>query len=165
MVAQHRPVGNGEWIYNMNGTDRVLYRLHDLMGAPNDCVIYVCEGEKDTDRLHAEGMVATTNPGGAGKWKCLADDSSLHNRNIVILPHKEELGRMHAIDVATRLYGKAKFIRIVPLPALPAKGGNVSDWFNDGNDVEYLNALITQTPVWKPSPYAVAADVVCQHKL
>ena len=50
------------------GVERVPYRLPELLNAAPDTTVFVCEGEKDCDALHALGLIATTNPGGAGKW-------------------------------------------------------------------------------------------------
>ncbi len=46
------------------------YRLPELLTAVAEGrEVYVAEGEKDVDRLHREGVTATCNPGGAGKWR------------------------------------------------------------------------------------------------
>ena len=63
---QRRPDGNGGWIYDRKGIPPVLYNLPAVLAA--DAVVIV-EGEKDADALIARGVVATTCPGGAGKWR------------------------------------------------------------------------------------------------
>ena len=63
---QRRPDSKGGWIWNLNGTRRVLYRLHEVLNAQE---IIIVEGEKDADNLEKAGFVATTNPMGAGKWR------------------------------------------------------------------------------------------------
>ena len=63
---QRRPDGAGGWIWNLQGVDRVLYRLPDLQECRE---VVVVEGEKDADALWALGIPATTNVGGAGKWR------------------------------------------------------------------------------------------------
>src|SRR5690625_2280409 len=57
------------WAWNLKGVERVLYRLPELLAAPDDAVVFVVEGEKDADRLASVGLVATCNSGGAGKWR------------------------------------------------------------------------------------------------
>ena len=47
---------------------RLLYRLPGLRAA-GDATVWITEGEKDADRLHDDGLIATTNIGGAGKWR------------------------------------------------------------------------------------------------
>jgi hypothetical protein len=63
---QRRPDGNGGWIYDRKGIPPVLYHLPDVIAADR---VVIVEGEKDADALVAKGVVATTNPGGAGKWR------------------------------------------------------------------------------------------------
>ena len=60
------PQHPGKWIWNMDGVDRVPYRLPELLEAE---VAAVVEGEKDCDRLRTLGLTATCNSGGAGKWR------------------------------------------------------------------------------------------------
>ena len=51
---------------------RVLDRLPEVIeGVGERRWIIICEGEKDAERVAAEGFVATTNPMGAGKWKAV----------------------------------------------------------------------------------------------
>lgn len=60
---QRRPDGKS-WIWNLNGTRRVLYRLPELLATTGN--VYVVEGEKDADRLTSLGLAATTNPWAPG---------------------------------------------------------------------------------------------------
>ena len=60
--------GNGEWV--LGWPDKAVpYRLPELLAAPADAVVLVCEGEKDCDAAARYGFVTTCNPGGAGKWQ------------------------------------------------------------------------------------------------
>ena len=67
---QRRPDGLGGWAHDAKGVRRTLYRLPELQGQRS---VFVVEGEKDADRLVAEGVAATTNAGGAGKCECLPE--------------------------------------------------------------------------------------------
>ena len=126
---QRRPDGRGGWTWNMNGTPRVLYRLAGLLAADPGAWVFVCEGEKDVDALADVGLTATCNPGGAGKWGKLADDSALHGRRVAIIPDRDPPGRRHAQDVAARLYGKAAEVRVLDLgDGESFEGKDVSDW-------------------------------------
>ena len=59
-----RPDGAGGWIWNLEGTERVLYRLPEVLKAAKDGgTVYVVEGEKDADALRRAHAVATCNPG------------------------------------------------------------------------------------------------------
>ncbi|HMV86802.1 MAG TPA: hypothetical protein PLD20_17960 [Blastocatellia bacterium] len=147
--AQRQPDGQGGWRWNLKGVRRVLYRLPELMAAHPDATIFICEGEKDVDRLIELGLVATTNPMGAGKWR---DEFSevLQGHEIVILPDNDKPGREHAQAVARSLNGKAASIQIIELPKLP-EGGDVSDWLDAGGDADSLCAMAEAAPQWKPS--------------
>src|ERR1700719_4445515 len=68
--ACRRPDGAGGWVWNLDGSERVLYRLPELVAAVRDgLTVFVVEGEKDADALARLGLAATTNVGGAGKWR------------------------------------------------------------------------------------------------
>lgn len=137
---QRRPKGN-DWDWSLGDTERVLYRLPELLDGKNR-IVFVVEGEKDVDRLYAEGFMATCNVGGAGKWR---DEYSqyLKGRHVVILPDNDEPGRQHGLTVANSLKGIAKTIRWLELPGLDQKE-DVSDWFADGGTADRLRDLATQ---------------------
>jgi len=168
---QCRPDGSGGWIWNLDGVPRVLYRLPELLAAEKDAWIFVCEGEKDADNVAAIGLVATTNPGGAGKWKHLADDSALHERRVAIIPDIDEPGRKHAQDVASRLHGKAADVKILDLGnAEGFQGNDVSDWIDslDSKESEDLARSLVEmaeaAPEWTSmheNPYAPVPVLKC----
>lgn len=130
-----RPDGNGGWEWRLAGAPRVLYRLPDILAANPDDIIFVVEGEKDADRLSSVGLVATCNPGGAGKWARLSDDSALCGRHVVVIADKDQPGRAHAADVAARLRGRAASVRVIELPG---PGKDASDWFDAGGTADEL---------------------------
>jgi len=126
---QRQPKDSGGYIWNMTNIPRVLYNLPAIARAKKDEWIFVVEGEKDADALGDIGFTATTNPGGAGKWKHLSDDSPLHDKRIAIIPDCDNPGQKHALDVAKHLHGVAKEIRIVDLSEGDSfTGKDVSDW-------------------------------------
>lgn len=145
---QRRPAASGDWTWDLKGVRRVLYSLPELLASDVGSTVFITEGEKDCDRLAEIKRLATTNVGGAGKWR---DDYNrfLADRHIVILPDNDEPGSNHAEKVAQALQGVAASVKIVALPGLPPKG-DVSDWLDAGGTPETLNALIEQTPVWTP---------------
>jgi len=161
---QRRPDGNKGWKRNLNDVPRVLYRLPQLLAADKDEWVFVVEGEKDADTLADLGIVATTNPGGAGKWAKLSDDSALHGRRVTIIPDADKpgpngriAGREHAEDVARRLDGKAADVRILNLTGIEGFAGkDVSDWAKwlDSRTAEDLAAALIDmaeaAPVWTP---------------
>jgi 5S rRNA maturation endonuclease (ribonuclease M5) len=133
----------------MKGVRRVLYRLPELLEAEPNINVFIVEGEKDADNLRREfGLVATTNVGGAGKWREDYNEC-LSGRPVVIMPDNDKPGRDHTEQVARSLDGIALSVKIVNLPNLMEKG-DVSDWINSGGRVEDLHKIIEDTPVFVP---------------
>jgi hypothetical protein len=145
---QRRPDGHGGWIWNLDGAERVLYRLEELIEAiAADRRVFVVEGEKDVLTLAKFNIIATCNPGGAGKWRDAYSDA-LRGADVIIIPDNDVAGRSHAQAVALSLEGKAARIRTLELPDLPEKG-DVTDWFaKPGATVEALNAIAEAAKDW-----------------
>ena len=105
-----------------------------------DTPIYTPEGEKDVDRLIAEGVPATCNSGGAGNF--LPELSKWFQvRQIVLLEDNDDKGREHVRDEAELLTAVAKSIKIPSLPGLREKE-DVSDWLDSGHTVNELNQMV-----------------------
>lgn len=102
------------------------YRLPELLAAPRDAPVLICEGEKDVETGRALGWVATCNPCGALKWR---DEFSAHltGRDVIVLPDNDERGRAHARKVFKSVSRVAKSVTVVELPSLPEKG-DLTDW-------------------------------------
>ena len=80
---QRRPDGQGGWRWSVKGVRQVPYRMPELLEANPTDLVFIVEGEKDADRLADLGLVATCNPGGAGKrpkWSRSAFAMSLGGR-------------------------------------------------------------------------------------
>src|SRR6185437_9090759 len=132
------------WRWNLDGVERVLYRLGEVRAAARaGRVVVVAEGEKDADALVEMGLVATTNPGGAGKWLDQYREA-LTGAHVVILPDNDEVGQAHAEAVLRSVFPVAKSTRLVRLPDLPPKG-DVSDWLAAGGDRATLERIIEAT--------------------
>lgn len=144
---QRRPDRSGGWIWNLRGIRRVLYRLPELIAADPSAVRFIVEGEKDADGLASAGLVGTTNPMGASRWRSEYNES-LRGRRVVILPDNDPEGRRHADKVALSLHGTASEVRILALPGLPPKG-DVTDWLEAGGTEEELLRLADQAPTWR----------------
>jgi putative DNA primase/helicase len=147
--SQRRPNGKDGWITNLNGVRRVLYRLPELLSRPDEIVV-APEGEKDVDRLTAEGFLATTNPMGAGKWR---DEYSkdLRGRRVVVLPDNDSPGLNHSQAVAKSLRGVDAVVAVVRLPG-SEPGWDVSAWLDAGHTVEELRDLVAAAPEGPQSP-------------
>ena len=135
---QRRPDGNGGWVWKMDGVERVLYRLPELLAADPAAWVFVVEGEKDVDALVKLGLVATCNPGGAGKWGRVSDTSAMAGRRVCVIADADEPGRAHAADIARSIQGKAAEVRVMELPG--AK--DAAEWIAAGGTAEALLALM-----------------------
>jgi hypothetical protein len=136
------PTSRDGWSWSVKGARPLLYRLPEvLQNIRTSAITYVVEGEKDADNLAKEGICATCNPMGAGKWS-EAHSELLAGADVVILPDNDDAGQNHAQTVAASLKGKAKRVRVLHLPDLPPKG-DVSDWLAEGGDATEL-LLLTQ---------------------
>jgi hypothetical protein len=149
---QRRPDAGSKrgWAWNLKGVTRVLYRLPEVLrvvaaGQP----VLIVEGEKDADNLARHGLIATTNPGGAGKWREVYSDV-LRGAAVVVLPDNDEPGRQHAEQVARSLLARGASVKVVQLPGLPPKG-DVSDWLAAGGTPTELLAVASATPPWAPA--------------
>jgi hypothetical protein len=136
---QRRPAGETGWDWSLGKTRRVLYRLPELVKAPKEEPVLVVEGEKDADNLGLISLLATTNAGGAGKWRKEYNET-LRGRTVCVLPDNDDAGRNHAADVLKKLKGVAGSVVVVQLPGLPPKG-DVSDWLANGGTREKLLEL------------------------
>lgn len=146
---------NGAWDYTCPKELRVLYHLPELVAADPAAPVVIVEGEKDVDALAAIGVVATTNPLGAGPGKWLPRFSEvLSDRWCVLIPDNDDPGRIHMQAIAAALRGKAAGIQLLTLPGVPDKG-DISDWLGDGKTLDDLQALIEAAPVlWTGQPSA-----------
>jgi 5S rRNA maturation endonuclease (ribonuclease M5) len=114
--------------------------------------VFPCEGEKDCETARALGIVATCNPGGAGKWREEYAEH-LRGKQIIIIADKDEPGRKHAEKMAESLYGKAASIKVLQMPG--AK--DLSEWVERGGTREALEKLIAAVPEWKPQAESASA--------
>jgi hypothetical protein len=139
-----QPNGVGGWTWNLEGVRVVPYRLPEMAEAPR---VYVVEGEKDADALVAAGLTATTNHGGAGKWR----DAHTHALveaavpEVVALPDNDPAGESHALAVVESCRAAELRVKIIRLPELPSKG-DVSDWLAAGHTADELRQLAEDAP-------------------
>lgn len=146
---QRRPGPDGSWVYNLDGVRRVLFRAPELKNEPDPKRWrLIVEGEKDVLNVEKLGFLATTNPGGAGKWRDEYNEL-LRGHPVIIVPDNDKAGRDHAEQVARSLHGIAAVVKIVELPRVSAKG-DASDWIADGGTKEQLQQLAATTPDFTP---------------
>lgn len=157
---QRRPDPNnpGGYIWSLEGCETILYRLRSVVDAvASNATICLVEGEKDADNIVERlGLVATTNPMGAKKWKQSYTDT-LKGGRILLFADNDETGMMHVYNVAKLLTAAGCKVRIVLLPGLALKG-DVTDWLDSGGTKEQLIELVKAAPLYDPN--AVKAQPV-----
>lgn len=142
-VFQNRAMPGGNWAKNLGAARRVLYRLPKVLRAVEVAApVFVVEGEKCVEAVESIGLVATTNPGGAGKW--LPEYSStLTGADVIVLPDNDGPGLAHAQTVVEALTGVAAEVTVLTLPGL-AEHGDVADWVAAGGTRETLLTLVRE---------------------
>jgi 5S rRNA maturation endonuclease (ribonuclease M5) len=133
-----RPDGRGNWIWKKGDTRLVLYHLPEVKKAiANGDTIFIVEGEKDADRLQADGFTATSAPFGAGEWKSQYAELLAGAADVVIVADKDEPGLKHAADVYRSIVGVVDSVKIAQARA----GKDASDHLDSGFAVEELEQL------------------------
>lgn len=139
---QKRPDGSGGWIYKLNGVRRVPYQLPKVLDAAvRGDTVYVVEGEKDVAAIERLGSTATTNSGGAGKWR---DEYAKHlsGAEVVVVADADNAGRKHAAQVAASVRRYASSVTVVE----PAEGKDVAEHLATGRTLAELVPLSAVVP-------------------
>lgn len=127
---QERWTGS-KWERGLNGVKPVLFRLPELLASPLDVPIYICEGEKDVLACVEQGLAATCNSGGAGKFKPEFAEF-FYGRRAVIVMDRDEAGRKHAQRISDFLDGIATSVQVVHAKS----GKDAHDHFAAGFSVD-----------------------------
>jgi 5S rRNA maturation endonuclease (ribonuclease M5) len=113
---------------------RLLYRLPEVLRAiKRGELVWLVEGEKDAERLHSLGLVATTAPWGARHW-CEEYTEQLAGARLAIVADDDEVG----LDRAERLWRELPGVEWV---LVAREGKDVSDHLDAGYDVDDLEVL------------------------
>ena len=139
---QRKPDGRGGWEYSLGDTPKVLYNLPALINAVKEGFpIWVVEGEKDADTLMDMGIIATTMPGGAGKWLPI-HTAVLAGAEVEIIADNDEPGMAHAKTVCHELSKAGCEARVWHTP----KYKDITDFLSLGGDIDELLLLDEDTP-------------------
>lgn len=175
---QRRPDGMGGWTWNLRDVQkRVLYRANHIHALDKEATVWIVEGEKDVHSLERMGIHATTNIGGAGKWRSEYNET-LRDRHVIICPDNDAPGKEHAKMVENSLRGIAASCLIIELPGLENKG-DISEWIQQGHTlqdlmqvvaeaekknhkgIQYLNLRAEPTPIeWLVDGWIATNDIV-----
>jgi hypothetical protein len=151
------PENPGKWIWNVNGAPIIPYRLPGLLKAIADRRwIVVTEGERCADAFWGLDIPATTNAGGAGKWKAELNPF-FTGADLILIPDNDDAGHKHVQEVGAALNGIAARIRVLILPNLPPKG-DVVDWLAAGGTREAWDLLVQKGSEWQPAAADKAAN-------
>jgi phage/plasmid-associated DNA primase len=155
-IWQERRDGN-EWVKGLKGIDKgqiPIYRYTEVREAISQGqTIYIVEGEVCADALWNLGIPATTNIGGAGKWRESYSDDLEGATNIVLCPDRDEPGVKHMQKVDLTLpIGNAQWLCAFPNSPiwenLPKSGGaDIADWIANFNlSAEDIKKAVIQDP-------------------
>lgn len=133
----------GGWVWNLENTRRVLYRLPKLIQnrkSEKPKAVFVVEGEKDVETAESLGLIATTNPAGAGKWR-EEYSQTLKGCFVVIVADNDDSGRQHTKLVVESLKKHECDVRVICFDELGEKC-DLTDWINEGGTVEELRKRV-----------------------
>ena len=130
---QRTPEPSGGWKWGLNGRKATLYRIPDLLAAVA-CgdPVWIVEGEKDVHALEAAGQVATTNSGGAGKWRPEFARAFKGAQKVRIVRDRDEAGEKHALTVFESLEAVVGDLAIVEAP----EGKDAGEYLAAGGSIE-----------------------------
>jgi hypothetical protein len=156
---QRRPDGKGGWIWNLQDVRRVLYRLPDLAASRSagHKVALIVEGEKDVDRLHALGAVATCNPMGAGKWRDEYAELLCGFEQIIVIADKDDAGRAHAQAVAASVTQVVPHVKVIELPGEHVK--DTSDFIAADGTLDEIYGIAEAAQDWAPAGDSAAGTL------
>jgi putative DNA primase/helicase len=143
----------GDWVNGLKGVTPLPYHLDELVVAlEHRRTVWIAEGEKDVDRLRAEGVCATCNSGGAGGWKPVHSEW-FNGADVVIVADNDEPGQAHAANVAEQLTARGCTVRIVHAAA----GKDAFDHLAAGFTLDQFIGDNDTTTEW-PTPSELGPD-------
>ena len=130
--------------------------LYNLPAVIKSHTVYVVEGEKDVETLRGINIVATCNPGGAGKWD-ETFNKFFEGKRVIILADNDEKGQHHAELVLSMVRPFAKSVKVITISKL--QKGDVTDWMErEGGTREKLEEAVAKAEYeTKVDPPDVAA--------
>lgn len=109
------------WMWSLVGIQTVLYRLPELLARTNE-EVWITEGEKDADALAAKGVLATTCPMGARKWRSWYSEV-LAGRRVTLCGDSDAAGVAHVDAVGRALLGVGCVVQVVDFAGMGLSDG------------------------------------------
>ena len=151
--------------YTLEGVERVPYRLPEMLKAiEEERTVLLVEGEKDCDNLAKLGLIATTFPGGAGKWRP-EYLQYFKGASVCCMPDNDKAGREGTELLAYKLLPATSRILWLELPDVPERG-DITDWLKiKGNDAEKFREMVqSHAVVWEKVLLPKKPEVQMLHK-
>lgn len=165
-IMQRQPdeSAKGGFTWNLDGVERVLYRLPAVLEAVRQGrIIHIAEGEKCAEALQRvipEGEQATTNPMGAGKWEDYYGEM-LSGATVTVYADADEPGRIHARRVRENLLEHGCTVRVLEAPPGVLRDGksinDVADHLEAGRG---LGDLLETTPQAEAERARTGVDIL-----
>lgn len=120
-----------EWIWKKpEGFTPVLYRARQLAAADPQRWVWLTEGEKDAETAARQGLIATTNPQGAGAF-APEQAHALTGRRVAIVVDRDRAGYQRGVALHTLLDGYAAELQVL-LPAVTEHKADLTDHITAG---------------------------------
>src|SRR5215207_6486337 len=135
------------WLGTPEDYSPIPYNLPGVMQAALEGKpVHIFEGESDVEVAKKIGLYATTNMMGAGKFMQELVPY-FRGLDVRINQDNDAPGKGHALDVAHRLFGTAKSIKVIPpFPGVP-EGGDFKDWIAAGGTKEEYLRIVEETSI------------------
>jgi hypothetical protein len=160
-------IENGKRMKGPPPGPRIPYNLPALLKAGPEVLIGIAEGEQCANTLIKLGIVATTNPEGAGKFGTDLVPYFVGRETVYLFEDNDRAGRDHVADVAARLDGVVKNIFVVTFRDLEEKE-DVTNYVDDyGHTRADVLERMKAAPLAEPKPakrytLVCAADVIAR---
>ena len=164
-IQRPDPEHTGQWLWGLNSTRKILYRLPELIAAIKDeRPIFAVEGERDVDVLYENGFPATCNPMGAAEDWSAEYTSWFPDAEVIVIADKDDAGRVHVRSVADSIKPVVKSVKTIELPDRNGhKVKDAADWFAAGGQPAEFDELVQAPQALAPGelPEWVDAATFC----
>lgn len=145
-----QPDGKGGWLKTKEApaVPKLLYRLPRIIQAIKEgLTIYLVEGEKDVNNAQKDGLVATCNYDGGGKWDESYTAAFREAQKVVLVLDNDHVGYEHLNLVATSFQKQGLQLYYIELPGVK-KHGDYSD-FREDCPFEMFEVLAEEAVLWE----------------